>query len=147
MNCVFFSSRRRHTRYWRDWSSDVCSSDLDGNTATSNHVMAMVLAGSDGQVVVAGRFDSLNGTKATGVGALDGVSGATRPFAANRFITNQGIHSAVYSLSTDGTNVYGTAYDYYGPGDLEGTFAASADGGAVRWFADCRGDSYSVFPS
>src|SRR5215203_6654842 len=25
----FFSSRRRHTRYWRDRSSDVCSSDLD----------------------------------------------------------------------------------------------------------------------
>src|ERR1035437_2045386 len=25
---VVFSSRRRHTRYWRDWSSDVCSSDL-----------------------------------------------------------------------------------------------------------------------
>src|SRR5438445_5777657 len=24
----FFSSRRRHTRYWRVWSSDVCSSDL-----------------------------------------------------------------------------------------------------------------------
>src|SRR3712207_7969850 len=24
----FFSSRRRHTRYWRDWSSDVYSSDL-----------------------------------------------------------------------------------------------------------------------
>src|SRR3712207_8215710 len=23
-----FSSRRRHTSYWRDWSSDVCSSDL-----------------------------------------------------------------------------------------------------------------------
>src|SRR5699024_11749007 len=25
----FFSSRRRHTRSKRDWSSDVCSSDLD----------------------------------------------------------------------------------------------------------------------
>src|SRR5437879_31678 len=25
----FFSSRRRHTRYIGDWSSDVCSSDLD----------------------------------------------------------------------------------------------------------------------
>src|SRR3712207_7312962 len=24
----FFSSRSLHTRYWRDWSSDVCSSDL-----------------------------------------------------------------------------------------------------------------------
>src|SRR3712207_7699638 len=29
----FFSSRRRHTRYWRDWSSDVCSSDLMGVNA------------------------------------------------------------------------------------------------------------------
>src|SRR5207253_5504473 len=25
----FFSSRRRHTSWPRDWSSDVCSSDLD----------------------------------------------------------------------------------------------------------------------
>src|SRR5438445_508780 len=25
----FFTSRRRHTRYWRDWSPDVCSSDLE----------------------------------------------------------------------------------------------------------------------
>src|SRR5437879_6624025 len=28
--CFFFSSRRRHTRYIGDWSSDVCSSDLAG---------------------------------------------------------------------------------------------------------------------
>src|SRR5215510_16513056 len=28
----FFSSRRRHTRWPRDWSSDVCSSDLTGAT-------------------------------------------------------------------------------------------------------------------
>src|SRR5699024_11901293 len=27
-NLFFFSSRRRHTRSKRDWSSDVCSSDL-----------------------------------------------------------------------------------------------------------------------
>src|SRR5699024_8757715 len=31
----FFSSRRRHTRSKRDWSSDVCSSDLtDSNLST-----------------------------------------------------------------------------------------------------------------
>src|SRR6266508_4919518 len=30
MYAFFFSSRRRHTRWPRDWSSDVCSSDLDG---------------------------------------------------------------------------------------------------------------------
>src|SRR5204863_6427272 len=29
---VFFSSRRRHTRSLRDWSSDVCSSDLADRT-------------------------------------------------------------------------------------------------------------------
>src|SRR5699024_2430481 len=28
LNFLFFSSRRRHTRSKRDWSSDVCSSDL-----------------------------------------------------------------------------------------------------------------------
>src|SRR5690606_40306362 len=31
----FFSSRRRHTRFSRDWSSDVCSSDL-ANAARSS---------------------------------------------------------------------------------------------------------------
>src|SRR5690606_40531592 len=30
----FFSSRRRHTRFSRDWSSDVCSSDLSGASST-----------------------------------------------------------------------------------------------------------------
>src|SRR5690606_39494671 len=29
----FFSSRRRHTRFSRDWSSDVCSSDLVDDTS------------------------------------------------------------------------------------------------------------------
>src|SRR6266436_7337515 len=31
--CFFFSSRRRHTRCSRDWSSDVCSSDLPAERA------------------------------------------------------------------------------------------------------------------
>src|SRR6266849_8890570 len=34
----FFSSRRRHTRSTRDWSSDVCSSDLvAGGLTRRNH--------------------------------------------------------------------------------------------------------------
>src|SRR5439155_10512628 len=32
----FFSSRRRHTRWPRDWSSDVCSSDLPETSARSS---------------------------------------------------------------------------------------------------------------
>src|SRR5207302_7926072 len=31
----FFSSRRRHTRFSRDWSSDVCSSDLASHASLS----------------------------------------------------------------------------------------------------------------
>src|SRR5690606_23195726 len=33
----FFSSRRRHTRFSRDWSSDVCSSDLYASTVRSEY--------------------------------------------------------------------------------------------------------------
>src|SRR5690606_40482272 len=33
-----FSSRRRHTRFSRDWSSDVCSSDLKSNPALAGEV-------------------------------------------------------------------------------------------------------------
>src|SRR5256884_1644640 len=33
----FFSSRRRHTRCSRDWSSDVCSSDLVGGSELMEH--------------------------------------------------------------------------------------------------------------
>src|SRR2546430_6645758 len=32
----FFSSRRRHTRFDCDWSSDVCSSDLKGADSAQN---------------------------------------------------------------------------------------------------------------
>src|SRR2546422_1712132 len=36
--CFFFSSRRRHTRCSRDWSSDVCSSDLRAVVGLGVHV-------------------------------------------------------------------------------------------------------------
>src|SRR3989337_1119007 len=36
----FFSSRRRHTRCYRDWSSDVCSSDLLCCQAASQPMLA-----------------------------------------------------------------------------------------------------------
>src|SRR5690606_31875109 len=40
----FFSSRRRHTRFSRDWSSDVCSSDL----ATGQPIATVVNIGIGG---------------------------------------------------------------------------------------------------
>src|SRR6476661_9837858 len=44
----FFSSRRRHTRFKCDWSSDVCSSDLTvalvGHTGAGKSTIAKLLA-------------------------------------------------------------------------------------------------------
>src|SRR5207245_8261440 len=40
----FFSSRRRHTRCYRDWSSDVCSSDLSLVTVLTATVPLVVRA-------------------------------------------------------------------------------------------------------
>src|SRR3989449_4188687 len=37
----FFSSRRRHTRCSRDWSSDVCSSDLDARIGLAPEVVGV----------------------------------------------------------------------------------------------------------
>src|SRR5437879_7632598 len=42
----FFSSRRRHTRYIGDWSSDVCSSDLEVDRHTHTRCDRVVSRGS-----------------------------------------------------------------------------------------------------
>src|SRR5699024_4390350 len=39
---IFFSSRRRHTRSKRDWSSDVCSSDLTSGRCCIEYVFLTV---------------------------------------------------------------------------------------------------------
>src|SRR3712207_9068028 len=64
MRHFFFSSRRRHTRYWRNWSSDVCSSDLVGaeqdRVAVGSPVeRPAVMEGPEGQLArgAAGRGD------------------------------------------------------------------------------------------
>src|SRR5690606_41046159 len=43
----FFSSRRRHTRFSRDWSSDVCSSDLVvGLRPEVDHLVVLLALGN-----------------------------------------------------------------------------------------------------
>src|SRR5690606_39872181 len=53
----FFSSRRRHTRFSRDWSSDVCSSDLN-----------MIKDSQPGIASLDGNFGGINQTIAGGYG-------------------------------------------------------------------------------
>src|SRR5699024_8844754 len=63
----FFSSRRRHTRSKRDWSSDVCSSDLlvfnvVNKRERLNPVLA-TLASTDNEVITVGKHRSLGNTR------------------------------------------------------------------------------------
>src|SRR5690606_39519616 len=62
--CFFFSSRRRHTRFSRDWSSDVCSSDLP----------LLVIHGRDDAVVSARNGQAAAAQWATALGAAQGES-------------------------------------------------------------------------
>src|SRR6266487_5576866 len=59
MFVFFFSSRRRHTRWTGDWSSDVCSSDLSvvvGHSARMRAVFEFlrVISNSDSTVLITG---------------------------------------------------------------------------------------------
>src|SRR2546430_7239048 len=65
----FFSSRRRHTRFDCDWSSDMCSSDL-GDRALENNT-----SGSNNTALGSGAlFSNDTGSQNVALGALAGVN-------------------------------------------------------------------------
>src|SRR5256884_4647444 len=70
----FFSSRRRHTRCSRDWSSDVCSSDLQNRP----HLMELIKVFRARVVDVAPEslIIEVSGT----VDKIDGLLEVLRPF-------------------------------------------------------------------
>src|SRR3712207_8247158 len=59
MRRIFFSSRRRHTRYWRDWSSDVCSSDLQALAAAFDVVVVETVGVGQSETEVAEVADTV----------------------------------------------------------------------------------------
>ena len=50
----FVASRRRHTNYWRDWSSGVCSSELALGAALANCSQLSSLDLSDNSIGATG---------------------------------------------------------------------------------------------
>ena len=113
-------------------------------------VRTLVAPAGSGKVVVGGHFTTMNGVDQKGMTALDGVSGAVMPWPVNQILVNYGADAAIWSLDTDGTNVYGVGYGYLvnndptTNGNLEGTFAADVATGNLQWVTGCRGDHYDV---
>ncbi len=99
-----------------------------------------------GQVLAGGSFTSMNGSTNPGGGmaSLDAVTGANRPWAANRWIRyggNGGGHRpGVGRLERLGHRLHAVR----GGGTLEGSARMSWNGGGIEWVEDCHGDSYGV---
>src|SRR2546429_7122628 len=73
---VFFSSRRRHTRCSRDWSSDVCSSDLHYSPFKAGAGYVPITAGFAVAGAISSQLISRVGAGAViVVGALIGAAG------------------------------------------------------------------------
>src|SRR6266568_9139202 len=73
MFIFFFSSRRRHTRWNCDWSSDVCSSDLTIPTR-SEETFEVVEFEPDRRLVIRGQIGPFSGDIAY---LLEGAANAT----------------------------------------------------------------------
>ena len=109
-------------------------------------VNAVLLTPDKSRLIVAGSFGRINGSTATGLGAVDAATGALLPWAANTVVRNYGPSAAMLSLSTDGTSIFSTGYWYGGTGNFEGVVAADPNTSAVKWLADCHGDTYGATP-
>src|SRR5437660_7034189 len=98
----FFSSRRRHTRWPRDWSSDVCSSDLRFNGETA--VDDLTLSVESGEIVAllgqtgAGKTTVLNLI----LGQIDASSGDRKSTRLNS--SHVAISYAVFCLKKKKNN-------------------------------------------
>ncbi|MCK2035589.1 PKD domain-containing protein [Microbacterium sp. SSW1-49] len=109
-------------------------------------VWDMVMSPDSSRVIIGGSFTELNGAAVYGMASLEASSGNALAWAATDRIRTAGLNGAISSLSTDGVQVYGTAYAFGTGATFEGTFAADPYTGGINWVNDCLGDSYASFP-
>ena len=121
---------------------------LNWAPTANNRVDALVLTPDRTKLIVGGKFTSFNNVTAKGLQAVDPTTAAILPWSATATIRNGGSSAGITSLTTDGTNIYGTGYVFAGgtQGNLEGAFSAEATTGKINWIEDCHGDTYSGYP-
>lgn len=114
----------------------------------NRQVDALVMDPAGSKVVVGGRFSTVDGSALRGVAAVNKATGAVdTDWGISKVVQNSGSNSnsGIFALAADENAVYGTGWSWSRGGNLEGTFAAEPDTGAVRWIADCHGDHYGVY--
>lgn len=116
------------------------------SAAGDGFVWDMVTSPDASRIIIGGSFTTVNGADAYGMASLDAATGAALPWAATDRIRTAGLNGAISSLSTDGTQVFGTGYAFGAGAAFEGTFAADPYTGQINWLNDCLGDTYGSFP-
>ncbi len=86
----------------------------------------------------------MSGVTANGMAAVDPITGAVLPWDANQVIKDYD-KGGITSLTTDGINVYGSAFAFGTGGTFEGSFSIDPATGDLNWVADCLGDVYSAY--
>jgi PKD repeat protein len=117
---------------------------LSWNPTADSTVTALQLAPDGSRVVVAGRFVTLAGAARIGIGSVLTASPSAGSWPADFVIKDSGSSAAINSLSTDGTNVFGSAYQFTQGGNFEGRFAVAPNTGQLIWMNSCHGDSYDT---
>src|SRR5207245_4485332 len=90
----FFSSRRRHTRCYRDWSSDVCSSDLNSEKPNSESFGSAALIAVGNKPRIKGMWLRSPGWE------FDSLSALWHEVSTANFTANEGSNS----IDTNGRN-------------------------------------------
>ena len=124
-----------------DWAPQATA------TGTGTGVFAIIVNPQGTKVAIGGSFTSLNGSSnpGYGLGMVDAVTGASLPMAINSIVRNGTTDGAIDTFTADDTYVYGAGWTFgRSGGTMEGTFAASWDGGEVRYINDCHGDTYGI---
>lgn len=111
--------------------------------AANGRVYAITLTPDRRQLVVGGSFAKIGSARACGMARLGLKRGELLSWPINTVVRNCGEGTAVLSLKSDSTRVYGSGFTYRGDGNYEGVFAATGTG-RVSWLQDCRGDTYDV---
>jgi PKD repeat protein len=115
---------------------------------SDDSISSMVAAPGGARIIIGGRFTTLNGVPAWGMGAVDPTTGtSTLRWDANLVVRAAGANGEITSLRTDGVQVYGSGYKFKYPGsNFEGTFGADPATGKINFVNDCHGDTYDIFP-
>jgi IPT/TIG domain len=109
-------------------------------------VNALVLTPDGSKLVVGGAMTVLDGVTVLGIGAVSAATGSSVNWVTSKTVNAYGTGAAIESLSTDGTAIYGSAYNFHGTGNIEGAFSTNQNDGGINWVEDCHGDTYDTFP-